>query len=57
VAVSHGASVQQIVLAWLLRRSPAMLPIPGTSDAAHLDANLDAAWIELTDADFTLLAG
>jgi pyridoxine 4-dehydrogenase len=57
VATSHGASVQQIVLAWLLRRSPAMLPIPGTSDAAHLDANLDAAWIELTDADFTLLAG
>jgi len=57
VATSHGASVQQIVLAWLLRRSPVMLPIPGTSDAAHLDANLDAAWIELADADFTLLAG
>lgn len=56
VAEAHDASVQQILLAWLLRRSPRMLPIPGTSDPAHLDANIDAAWIELTDAEFASLA-
>jgi aryl-alcohol dehydrogenase-like predicted oxidoreductase len=43
------------VLAWLLRRSPVMLPIPGTTSLAHLDANIDAAWIELADDEFTRL--
>jgi pyridoxine 4-dehydrogenase len=55
IATAHDASAQQIALAWLLRRSPAMLPIPGTTNVAHLDANLDAAWIELTDDEFARL--
>src|SRR5690606_36029074 len=38
IAAGHGASAQQIALAWLLAHSPAMLPIPGTSDVGHLDA-------------------
>ncbi|GAB2483298.1 aldo/keto reductase [Jatrophihabitans fulvus] len=57
VARRHRASVQQIALAWLLRRSPIMLPIPGTTSVEHLDANIDTAWIELGDADFALLSG
>lgn len=44
-----GASPSQLALAWLLRRSPVMLPIPGTSSVAHLEDNLAAAGIELTD--------
>ena len=44
-----GASPSQLALAWLLRRSPVMLPIPGTSSVAHLEDNLAAAEIELTD--------
>jgi aryl-alcohol dehydrogenase-like predicted oxidoreductase len=55
VALAHRATPQQIVLAWLLRRSPVMLPIPGTTSLAHLDANIDAAWIELTDGEFARL--
>jgi len=56
IAARHHASVQQLSLAWLLRRSPVMLPIPGTTSLAHLDANIDAAWIELSDEEFALLA-
>jgi pyridoxine 4-dehydrogenase len=55
IALAHQATPQQIVLAWLLRRSPVMLPIPGTTSLAHLDANIDAAWIRLTDDEFTRL--
>jgi pyridoxine 4-dehydrogenase len=43
-----GATPAQLALAWLLHRSPVMLPIPGTSSVAHLEENLDAATIELT---------
>jgi aryl-alcohol dehydrogenase-like predicted oxidoreductase len=55
-AARHGASAAQIALAWLLRRSPAIAPIPGTSSLAHLDENVDAARIELSDAEFRELA-
>jgi pyridoxine 4-dehydrogenase len=48
VAKELGASPSQLALAWLLRRSPVMLPIPGTSSVAHLEDNLAAASIELT---------
>ena len=51
IASSHGAAPGQIALAWLLRRSEAMLPIPGTSSVAHLDENVAAAGIELSDED------
>jgi pyridoxine 4-dehydrogenase len=57
IALAHQASAQQVVLAWLLRRSPVMLPIPGTTSLGHLDANIDAAWIELSDAEFERLGG
>ncbi|HZO94188.1 MAG TPA: aldo/keto reductase [Candidatus Baltobacteraceae bacterium] len=48
VAREHGATPAQIALAWLLARSPQMLPIPGTSSIAHFDENLAAAAIALT---------
>lgn len=52
LAVDHGATPSQLALAWLLRRSPVMLPIPGTSKVSHLESNIAAAEIELTDAEF-----
>lgn len=52
IAARHGATQHQITLAWLLRRSPAMLPIPGTLSLAHLKENLAAQTIELADAEF-----
>ena len=55
VARAHGASPSQIALAWILRRSPVMLPIPGTSQVAHLEENVAAAGIVLTDAQFGAL--
>ena len=51
-----GASPSQLALAWLLRRSPVMLPIPGTSSVEHLEDNLKAATIELTDEQFEALS-
>jgi pyridoxine 4-dehydrogenase len=48
IAASHGAVLQQVALQWLLHRSPNMLPIPGTSQVAHVDENIDAAWVALT---------
>jgi pyridoxine 4-dehydrogenase len=51
IAERHGATPGQIALAWLLRRSPAMLPIPGTSSVDHLEENVAAAEVELTDDD------
>jgi aryl-alcohol dehydrogenase-like predicted oxidoreductase len=55
IAAKHGATTQQIALAWLLRRSPAMLPIPGTLSLDHLKENLAALQIELTDREFDSL--
>jgi aryl-alcohol dehydrogenase-like predicted oxidoreductase len=51
VAKRHGASPRQIVLAWLLARSPQMLPIPGTGSPEHAAANVEAASIELSPDD------
>jgi aryl-alcohol dehydrogenase-like predicted oxidoreductase len=56
ISARRGATPSQITLAWLLRRSPAMLPIPGTLSLEHLRQNLAAAEIELTDAEFDALA-
>jgi pyridoxine 4-dehydrogenase len=56
IAQSHGATPTQIVLAWLLQRSPAMLPIPGTSSIAHLEENLASASIRLSSDEFRALA-
>jgi aryl-alcohol dehydrogenase-like predicted oxidoreductase len=52
VAKAHGASAVQIALAWLLQRSPVMLPIPGTSSVAHLEENVAAAKLKLTPAEW-----
>ena len=48
IAKDHGISIYQLGLAWLLHRSPVMLPIPGTSSLAHLDENMAARKIQLT---------
>ena len=56
IAQSRRATPTQIALAWLLQRSPAMLPIPGTSSIAHLEENLAAASIRLTSDEFRTLA-
>jgi aryl-alcohol dehydrogenase-like predicted oxidoreductase len=50
-----GATPSQIALAWLLKRSPVMLPIPGTSSVGHLEENVGAAAIVLTDEEFSAL--
>jgi pyridoxine 4-dehydrogenase len=55
IAAGHGVSVLQAAIAWLLARSPAMLPIPGTSSVAHLEENVAAARITLTPAEMTAL--
>jgi aryl-alcohol dehydrogenase-like predicted oxidoreductase len=55
IAARHGATPSQIALAWLLQRSPTMLPIPGTLSLAHLRENLGALEITLTDAEFAAL--
>src|ERR687885_49246 len=52
IAERHGATPTQIALAWLLARSPAMVPIPGTLSLEHLNENLGALEIELTDEEF-----
>lgn len=51
-AKRHGVSVVQLALAWLLQRSPVMLPIPGTSSLAHLEENVASAKLQLTPADW-----
>jgi aryl-alcohol dehydrogenase-like predicted oxidoreductase len=56
VAAAHQASVLQVAIAWLLTRSPAMLPIPGTSSVPHLEENVAAADLALTPAELRLLA-
>jgi pyridoxine 4-dehydrogenase len=55
VAARTGATPSQVALAWLLRRSPTMLPIPGTGSVKHLDENTAAAAVELSDADYQAL--
>ncbi|MGM1062826.1 aldo/keto reductase [Saccharothrix sp. Mg75] len=55
-AREHGATPAQLALAWLLRRSPVVLPIPGTSSIAHLEENVAAADVELTDQEFEKLS-
>ncbi len=57
IAADTGAEPSQLALAWLLRRSPVILPIPGTSSVDHLDQNLGAAELELTDEQFEALEG
>jgi pyridoxine 4-dehydrogenase len=57
VAARHGASQAQIALAWLLDRSPVVLPIPGTGTLEHLRDNVDAARIELSEGDLLALNG
>jgi aryl-alcohol dehydrogenase-like predicted oxidoreductase len=56
ISEEHGASPSQLALAWLLERSPVMLPIPGTSSVGHVEENIAAAEIKLTDAEFDALA-
>src|SRR5436190_21389863 len=56
IAGEKSATPAQISLAWLLRRSPVMLPIPGTSSEAHLEENVSAAALELTDGELQELA-
>ena len=55
LAKKHAATPSQIALAWTLKRSPVMLPIPGTSKVAHLEENVAAAGLRLSDEDFAAL--
>jgi aryl-alcohol dehydrogenase-like predicted oxidoreductase len=55
IAKARGATPGQVALAWLLKRSPVMLPIPGTSKVAHLEENVAAASLVLTDQEFAAL--
>jgi pyridoxine 4-dehydrogenase len=55
IARKHGATPGQIALAWLLKRSPVMLPIPGTGKVAHLEENVGAAAITLSAEEFATL--
>jgi pyridoxine 4-dehydrogenase len=57
VGSRHGATPTQVVLAWLLARSPAMLPIPGTGSVAHLEENVAAAGVKLTRAEVASISG
>jgi pyridoxine 4-dehydrogenase len=56
LARQAGASPVQLALAWMLRRSPVMLPIPGTGSVGHLEENIAAAQVELTDEQFSALS-
>jgi pyridoxine 4-dehydrogenase len=55
IAKAHGATRSQIAVAWLLQRSPVIIPIPGTSQVAHLEENVKAGEIELTAQEFDTL--
>src|SRR3984957_5234445 len=57
IARALGATASQVSLAWLLRRSPVMLPIPGTSSLSHLEENCAAASFSLTDEQYEELSG
>ena len=56
IAADHHATASQFALAWLLKRSPVMLPIPGTSKVSHLEQNVAAAEITLSDEEFETLS-
>src|SRR6202048_5281422 len=56
IAQAHGAGPTQIALAWLLRRSPIMLPIPGTSSIGHLEENVAGSSLDLGDEDYQELS-
>ena len=56
IAQEHGAVPTQIALAWLLRRSPIMLPIPGTSSIEHLEQNIAASSLRLSEDEYAKLA-
>ncbi|WP_446210593.1 aldo/keto reductase [Micromonospora sp. IBSANI012] len=56
ISTEHGATLAQLALAWLLRRSPVMVPIPGTSSVDHLVENVAAAEVQLTDDEYEALA-
>ena len=57
VGKAHGATAVQVALAWLLRRSPLMLPIPGTSRLKHLEEDMAAAGLRLSEEEFRRLGG
>jgi len=56
IAEDRGVNAHQVAIAWLLARSPVMAPIPGTSSVHHLDENVGAAELELTDEELSRLA-
>src|SRR6202008_2351448 len=56
IADAHRAQPMQVALAWLLQRSPLMLPIPGTSSIAHLEQNVAAASVRLAEEDYKMLS-
>jgi pyridoxine 4-dehydrogenase len=56
IAAQHNISPSQLAVAWLLKRSPVMLPIPGTSRVAHLNENVKAAQVHLSDEEFRALS-
>jgi aryl-alcohol dehydrogenase-like predicted oxidoreductase len=56
-AERHGATIRQIALAWMLARSPQMLPIPGTGSVEHLESNIAAASIDLSDEEIAAITG
>jgi pyridoxine 4-dehydrogenase len=56
IAKAHNATLRQVAIAWLLQRSPIMLPIPGTSSVQHLEENIAAAGLRLTDEEFKELS-
>ena len=55
IATRHDATAKQVALAWLLRRSPTMVPIPGTSSPDHLEENVAAAGLSLGEAEIRTL--
>ncbi|WP_442874537.1 aldo/keto reductase [Amycolatopsis sp. NBC_00438] len=57
MAARHGASVSQVALAWLLGRSPAVLPIPGTTSIAHVRENLAAQDLVLSHGEIAAITG
>ena len=57
IATRHGATPAQVALAWLLAKSPVMLPIPGTSSVEHLEENVAATGLELSDEEIATLSG
>lgn len=56
IAATHGVTQQQVALQWLLQRSANMLPIPGTSQIAHVNENIDAAWLRLDASEITRIS-